>query len=127
LKSILNLMQTTQYKISNAAAWMLNHVSTLIFDFKFITIIIILNLHAHKICKNHIFPIFISFKILGCYSFHLKSSFCSAVILRDNFKFLSCILEELCYWNWTFEGFNSSSKRKSLRTAHWSRCTGTCS
>jgi hypothetical protein len=47
---------------------MLNHVSTLIFDFKFIKIILILNLHAHKNIKNHIFPIFLLFKFLGCYT-----------------------------------------------------------
>jgi hypothetical protein len=45
----LNLNQTTQSKNSNATAWMHKHVSTLIFDFKLIKIIITLNLYAHQI------------------------------------------------------------------------------
>jgi hypothetical protein len=48
---------------------MLNHVSTLIFNFKFIKIIIILNLHAHKNIQKSYFPISLLFKILGCYTF----------------------------------------------------------
>jgi hypothetical protein len=50
LKPNLNLNQTIQFKLSNAAARMHKHVSTLIFDFKLIKIIIItINLHGHKI------------------------------------------------------------------------------
>jgi hypothetical protein len=42
------LIQTTQYKILNAAAWVHKHVPTLIFDFKLIKIITFLSLYAHK-------------------------------------------------------------------------------
>jgi hypothetical protein len=49
LNPILNLNQTTQYKNSNATSCVHKHVSTLIFDFKLIKIIIILNLYAHQI------------------------------------------------------------------------------
>jgi hypothetical protein len=49
LNSLLNLIQTTQYKNSNAAASMLKHVPNLIFDFKLIKIIILLSLYAHRI------------------------------------------------------------------------------
>jgi hypothetical protein len=49
LKPNLNLNQTIHLKNLNATAWMHKHVSTLIFDFKLIKIIITLNLHGHKI------------------------------------------------------------------------------
>jgi hypothetical protein len=49
LKPNLNLNQTAPIKNSNATAWVHKHVSTLIFDFKLIKIIITLNLHSHKI------------------------------------------------------------------------------
>jgi hypothetical protein len=65
----LNLNQTTHLKNLNATAWVHKHISTLIFDFKFIKIIIILSLHAHKyIHKKSYFPIFLLFKFLGCYN-----------------------------------------------------------
>jgi hypothetical protein len=41
---------------------MLNHVSTLIYDFKFIKIIIILSLHAHKNIQKSYFSYFSSFQ-----------------------------------------------------------------
>jgi hypothetical protein len=41
---------------------MLNHVSTLIFDFRLVKFIIILSLYAHKIHKNHNFHTFNYFK-----------------------------------------------------------------
>jgi hypothetical protein len=43
-------------------------------------------------------------------SLHLRISFCSAVILWDNFKCLPCIHKKLCYWNWSVEGHSCSSK-----------------
>jgi hypothetical protein len=73
LNPLLNLNETTQYKNSNAAAWMLNHVSTLIFDFKLIKIITFLSLYAHKIHKNDIHLFLNHAKILGCY---IQSSKC---------------------------------------------------
>jgi hypothetical protein len=48
LNPLLNLKLTTQYKNSNAAAWMHNHVATLIFDFKLIKFITFLSLYDHK-------------------------------------------------------------------------------
>ena len=56
-----------------------------------------------------------------------KISFCCAVILWDNFKCLSCIHKKLCYWNWSVEGHNCSSKGQLFRTADRSRRTSTCS
>jgi hypothetical protein len=47
---------------------MLNHVASLIVDFKLIKIIIILSLYAQKIYKNHIHLFLNHAKILGCYS-----------------------------------------------------------
>jgi hypothetical protein len=44
----LNLNQTTPNKNSNAAAWVHNHVASLIVDFKLIKFIIFLSLYAHK-------------------------------------------------------------------------------
>jgi hypothetical protein len=49
LNPILNLNQTTPTKNSNATACVHKYVSTLIFDFKLIKIIITLNLYAHQI------------------------------------------------------------------------------
>jgi hypothetical protein len=62
LKPNLNLNQTTHLKNLNATAWVHKYVSTLIFDFKFIKIILILNLHAHKNIQKSYFSYSSSFQ-----------------------------------------------------------------